>query len=108
MEIGRKYGHAMNILDLGGGYPAGELPESLVDILRQTQNDPLGYRVIAEPGRHMCSNNFYLACRVIGRRIKHRRTCLHVNDGLYHGFNNFLMDCASFDRFETQFYSVLY
>ncbi len=25
IEIGRQYGHNMEILDLGGGYPAGEL-----------------------------------------------------------------------------------
>jgi len=25
MELGRKYGHPMEILDLGGGFPAGDL-----------------------------------------------------------------------------------
>jgi hypothetical protein len=25
LEIGRKYGHKMEILDLGGGFPAGEI-----------------------------------------------------------------------------------
>jgi len=28
--IGREYGHKMEILDLGGGYPAGELSDSLI------------------------------------------------------------------------------
>jgi len=28
MEIGRKCGHKMDVLDLGGGYPASHLSES--------------------------------------------------------------------------------
>ena len=42
----------MEILDLGGGYPAGDLNDTLVDALKITKDDPLGYRVVAEPGRH--------------------------------------------------------
>lgn len=25
IEIGRTYGHAMNVMDIGGGFPSGEL-----------------------------------------------------------------------------------
>jgi diaminopimelate decarboxylase len=55
MEIGRKFGHRMDILDLGGGYPAGEIPEGMMQALKLTENDPLGYTVLAEPGRHISS-----------------------------------------------------
>lgn len=47
MAIGRQYGHAMGTLDIGGGFPSGQLTEELVDMLRPTEGDPLGYRVIA-------------------------------------------------------------
>lgn len=30
MKIGRSMGHNMRLLDLGGGFPAGELPDHLV------------------------------------------------------------------------------
>lgn len=55
IKIGRKYGHAMEVLDLGGGYPSGDLNEKFISSLKDTFNDPLGYRVIAEPGRHFSS-----------------------------------------------------
>lgn len=37
----------MHTLDIGGGFPAGDLPEATIDALKPTQEDPLGYRVIA-------------------------------------------------------------
>lgn len=69
----------MHTLDIGGGFPAGDIPESTIEALKQTQNDELGYRVIAEPGRHFSSNCFYVVTRVIGKRIKNGKTCFHLN-----------------------------
>ena len=74
----------MEILDLGGGFPAGEIDEKMLDIIKSTKNDPLGYEVIAEPGRYMSSNCGYLFTRVLGKRRKNNKNCIHVNDGLYH------------------------
>lgn len=107
IEIGRNYGHSMRLLDLGGGFPAGDISEDLYKSLKVTQNDPLNYRVMAEPGRHFCSNFFYLSTRIMGKRIKHGRLCYHINEGLYHGFNNFSMDGASLERSENQFYTYM-
>lgn len=55
LEIGRKYGHSMEILDMGGGYPGGEIDASMLEALKLTKDDPLGYQVIAEPGRYLSS-----------------------------------------------------
>jgi diaminopimelate decarboxylase len=108
MEIGRKHGHNMETLDLGGGFPAGDLNEVLVDALELTQNShSLGYRVIAEPGRHFSSNTCYLATKVIGKRIKDGKLCYHINDSLYHSFNCILMDGVSFEMSNDQFYSAV-
>ena len=30
MKIGRNVGHSMRLLDIGGGFPAGELPLNLI------------------------------------------------------------------------------
>ena len=60
----------MEILDLGGGYPAGDLNDTLVDALKITKDDPLGYRVVAEPGRHFSQNTCYLFTRILAKRIK--------------------------------------
>lgn len=70
IKIGRMYGHSMEILDLGGGYPSGDLQESFTDALKSTHNDPLGYKVIAEPGRHFSSHSCYLFTRVLAKRTK--------------------------------------
>lgn len=43
MEIGRKYGHSMEILDLGGGFPAGEMDKNTMEALLLTKDDSLGY-----------------------------------------------------------------
>lgn len=69
MKIGRLYDHPMTIMDIGGGFPGNELSDELVDVLKATKNDPLGYEVIAEPGRHICTKAFSLLIRVIGRKF---------------------------------------
>jgi len=108
MDIGRKYGHNMEVLDLGGGFPAGDLSPSFIDALELTKIEHnLGYRIIAEPGRHLSSNTCYLATKVIGKRIKDGRLCYHINDSLYHSFNCILMDGVSFEYANDQFYSAV-
>lgn len=96
IEIGRKYGHEMRILDIGGGFPSGELSEMTIEALKPTKDDPLDYQVIAEPGRHFSSHSFYLLSRIIGKRTKNGKSCYHINESLYHSFNCNLMDGISF------------
>jgi diaminopimelate decarboxylase len=43
IRIGRKYGHTMEILDIGGGFPSGEISSKLIEDLEATRNDPLNY-----------------------------------------------------------------
>jgi len=43
IRIGRRVGHTMEIVDIGGGLPADELSHDLVDALSLSHNDPLGY-----------------------------------------------------------------
>lgn len=55
MDIGKILGHSMEVLDLGGGFPQGKLPEFLLKLLHSTSNQ--AYKVIAEPGRHFSANS---------------------------------------------------
>ncbi|CAD8150165.1 unnamed protein product [Paramecium octaurelia] len=107
MRIGRLYGHKMELLDVGGGFPTGYIQNNIINALLKTQNDPLGYQVIAEPGRHFSANTCYLLFRIMTKRIKHGRLCYHVNESLYHSFNCVLMDGISFENENDQLYSVL-
>lgn len=47
MQIGRINGHKMDILDIGGGFPAAELSKKTIEALEPTKKDPMGYKVIA-------------------------------------------------------------
>jgi diaminopimelate decarboxylase len=107
LEIGRIYGHEMTLMDIGGGFPTGDLNKKTIDALQLTKNDPLGYRVIAEPGRHFCGNSFHLLTRVLGKRTKSGKLCYHLNESLYHSFNCNLMDGVSFENSSNQFYMGL-
>lgn len=106
MRIGRAYGHSMDTMDIGGGFPQADLNPQTIEALQMTRDDPLGYRVIAEPGRHVCGNAFHLLTRVLGRRVKSGKPCYHLNESLYHSFNCNLMDGASFEE-DSQFYRRL-
>ncbi|CAK69987.1 unnamed protein product (macronuclear) [Paramecium tetraurelia] len=106
MKIGRLYGHKMILLDVGGGFPTGNIQENIINALKKTENDPLGYEVIAEPGRHFSANTCYLLFRIMTKRIKHGRLCYHVNESLYHSFNCVLMDGITFENENDQLYSV--
>lgn len=97
----------MSLLDVGGGFPAGELSDLTIEALKQTKNDPMNYRVIAEPGRHFSSRSFYLLTRILGTRIKNSKPCFHLNESVYHSFNCTLMDGVSFENSNDQFYSKL-
>lgn len=107
IKIGRVYGHEMTTLDIGGGFPSGELSQMTIDALAPTKNDPLNYRVIAEPGRHFSSYSFYLLSRIIGKRTKNGKPCFHINESLYHSFNCNLMDGVSFENSTDQFYAKI-
>ncbi len=106
MRIGREYGHKMETLDVGGGFPSGELSQKTVEALEITKNDPLGYRMMAEPGRHFSAYSFYLLTRVLGKRQKAGKPCFHLNESLYHSFNGNLMDGLTFEN-SDQFYGKI-
>jgi diaminopimelate decarboxylase len=88
----------MDTLDVGGGFPSGSISSRLFECLSKVKDDPLGYRVIAEPGRHFSSFSCHLVFRVLARRYKQGKLCYHVNESLYHSFNCNLMDGVSFEN----------
>lgn len=98
MKIGRQYGHKMEILDVGGGFPTGSLDQDIIKTLEKTRNNELGYQVIAEPGRYFSANACTLLFRIMAKKIKHGKLCYHVNESLFHSFNCVLMDGVSFEN----------
>jgi diaminopimelate decarboxylase len=94
----------MSLMDIGGGFSSKDLNPKTIEALKPTHNDPLNYQVISEPGRHFCSNAFYLLTRVLGKRVKNGKTCYHLNESLYHSFNCNIMDGVSFENSQDMFY----
>jgi diaminopimelate decarboxylase len=107
MVIARAHGHTMTTMDIGGGFPGHQISQHFVDILAATRDDPLGYKVIAEPGRHFSTLCFSLLVRVIGQKTKKSVNCFHINDSVYHAFNNVATDGVSLDEAEDQFYGYV-
>lgn len=53
MRIGRECGHRMELLDVGGGFPTGDIHENAISAL----NFKSDFEIIAEPGRHFSGNS---------------------------------------------------
>lgn len=94
--------HALRVLDIGGGFTAGQQFEDAVQAINSALRDyfgedELGHRltVIAEPGRFFAETAFTLATAVIGKRVRGDLREYWINDGLYGSMNCILYDHAT-------------
>lgn len=67
----------------------------------------LELKVVAEPGRYLCSKSFYLLTRVIGKKFKNGRYSYFLNDSIYHSFRCTETDSFYFEKSTDQFYSTI-
>jgi len=105
----RLRGHnKMNLLDIGGGFPApydkNVRPFSVLakminkEIERLFPND---IEILAEPGRFIVATAATLVVKIIGKAVRDRKLCYYVNDGIYGTFSGILFDHCQyhFDSF---------
>jgi diaminopimelate decarboxylase len=92
-------------MNVGGAFSKDGLSPKIIEDLKITKNNPLNYKVIAEPGRYFCSSSCYLLTRILAKRIKSGKPCYQINDSLYHAFNCILLDGISFENQRDLFYS---
>lgn len=92
-------GHALKVLDIGGGFPAPydgnarsfrELAAVLNAELRRLF--PPELEILAEPGRFMVATAATLVAEVIGKADRDGKRCYYLNDGIYHTFSGVLFD----------------
>ena len=95
----RKKGYAMNIVDLGGGFPAPydeRVPrfERLAEIISSECDRlfPKDAEIIAEPGRFMVATTATLVSEIIGKARRNGKIFYHINDGVYHTFSGVVYD----------------
>jgi ornithine decarboxylase len=98
-------GIALEVLDIGGGFPAPYLDSvlsldvysrSLARALEETFGDlnseSGSIRIIAEPGRGMVADTMSLITRVIGKSVRGGTPWYIIDDGLYGSFSGQMFD----------------
>jgi len=91
--------HKMNLLDIGGGFPAPY--DATVKPLKElakiinTEIDrlfPKEIQVLAEPGRFLVASAGYAVSKVIGKAVRDGKTSYYINDGVYHTYSGVIFD----------------
>ncbi|MBN1973012.1 MAG: type III PLP-dependent enzyme [Sedimentisphaerales bacterium] len=95
----RKKGYELDIIDIGGGFPAlydSNVPrfEKLAEILNKEFDRffPEETEIIAEPGRYMVATSSTLVSEIIGKARRDNKIFYHINDGVYHTFSGVVFD----------------
>ena len=108
----------MNLLDIGGGFPApyddSVKPfQELAAILRRELDRlfPKEVQILAEPGRFLVATAGYAVSTIIGKAVRDGKLCYYVDDGVYHTFSGVVFDhckypLKSFRKGKTQVCSV--
>ena len=92
-------GHAIKILDIGGGFPVHYdrhvKPFSLLARKINAEIDrlfPEDIQILAEPGRFFVATAATLVARVIGKAVRDGKTCYFIDDSVYHTFSGIIFD----------------
>ena len=95
----RKKGYNLNLVDLGGGFPAPYDPqvphfEKLAGIIDSECDRlfPKDVQIVAEPGRFMVATTATLVSEIIGKARRDGKIFYHINDGVYHTFSGVVFD----------------
>lgn len=99
LNSSRQKGYKLNIVDLGGGFPAPydeRVPhfEKLASIIDSECERlfPKDVEIIAEPGRFMVATSATLVSEVIGKARRDGKIFYHINDGVYHTYSGVVYD----------------
>jgi ornithine decarboxylase len=110
--------HKMNLIDIGGGFPApyDATVKPFRDLAKviTTEIDrlfPKDIQILAEPGRFMVATAGYAVSKVIGKAVRDGKACYYINDGVYHTYSGVIFDhckypIKAFKKGPTQICSV--
>ncbi|MFO1522197.1 MAG: type III PLP-dependent enzyme [Kiritimatiellia bacterium] len=110
--------HKMNLLDIGGGFPApyddSVKPFSLLARTINAELDrlfPKEIQILAEPGRFLVATAATAVSEIIGKAVRDGKLCYYIDDGVYHTYSGILFDhckypLQSFKRGPTQICTV--
>lgn len=107
-EEARSAGFHLEVLDIGGGFPAPYRDDAptiesfggaIWQGLQETFGDLDDVRLIAEPGRGLCTECVTLITKVIGKSTRWGMPWVYVDDGLYGSFSGKMFDHTDFPLF---------
>ena len=103
----RRRGHALRILDIGGGFPAayGKHVKSFSELARRINPEidrlfPKDLQILARPGRSLVASAGTSLARVIGMTVQAGKTCYFIDDSVYQTFSGVLSG-HGFSRFRA-------
>lgn len=97
-------GHALSVLDIGGGFPvdyarepdAASIEAFCAPIRRALEPVGPDVRIIAEPGRFIAAPAAVAVSSVMGRALRGGRWWYYLDDGLYGSYSGQVFDHASY------------
>jgi ornithine decarboxylase len=99
MHESRSRGHAIKILDIGGGFPAPYnkhvKPFGLLARKINAELDrlfPHDTQILAEPGRFLVATAVTSVASIIGKAVRDGKTCYFIDDSVYQTFSGILFD----------------
>jgi len=108
----------MNLLDIGGGFPApyDSSVRPFRDLAKVINTEierlfPKNIQILAEPGRFLAATAGYSVASVIGKAVRDGKTCYYIDDGVYHTYSGVIFDhckypVKAFKKGPTQICSV--
>ena len=95
---GRGY-TTMNLLDIGGGFPApyDSTVKPFRELARKINAElnrlfPKDIQILAEPGRFMVATAGTAVAQVIGKAVRSGKLCYYIDDGVYNTFSGIIFD----------------
>jgi len=91
--------HKMNLLDIGGGFPApyDQSVKPFRELARTINRElerlfPKDIQILAEPGRFLVATAGYAVSKVIGKAVREGKPSYYINDGVYHTYSGVIFD----------------
>jgi ornithine decarboxylase len=89
----------MNLLDIGGGFPApyDASVKPFSELARKINAEldrlfPKDIEILAEPGRFMVATAATAISKIIGKAVRDGKLCYYVDDGVYNTFSGIIFD----------------
>ncbi len=89
----------MNLLDIGGGFPApyDDTVRPFAELARRINAElnrlfPKNIEILAEPGRFLVATAGTAVSTIIGKAVRDGKTCYYLDDGVYHTYSGIIFD----------------